>query len=175
MLMVRTRTAGFTIVELAVVIAVIGILSAIGIVSFRTYKADTEVATMKKDMLALKLSIEKYYAKNGSYPLGSQGSGAWSRRAQHGEGFIAGIFPEYLKVVPDVESGVKTDLGSNTYLYISNGADYKLIRLVGVAQGSLSPHERSSIEPALQDPVRWSGSTPQYRAWGYWSPGGRNW
>lgn len=168
----KTRTRGFTVVELTVAIAVIGILATIGLTSYRTYTQDTRVATMKKDMQMINLAIQKYYAKNGSYPLSNQGSGVWSRRTAHGEGFITGVLPEHITTVPDVEFGDKTDTWANTYIYKSNGVDYKLIRLAESGK-SLPDYEVAAIESDLQDPIRWSSSSPQYRAWGYWSPGGR--
>lgn len=168
------NSGGFTVVELTVVIAVIGIMMAIGVRSYNSYVEDTRVATMKKDMQEIKLAIDKYYAKNGEYPMSSRGSGVWSRRTADGDTFITGIIPEHITTIGDVTFGDKSDTWANTYIYKSDGKDYKLIRLAESGK-SLPDFEIKSIEPELRDPARWeSPSSPLYRAWGYWSPGGKN-
>lgn len=173
MKILRRNRSGFTVVELTVAIAIVGILTAIGVTSYRTYAQDSRVATMKRDMQEMKLAIEKYYAKHGSYPLSNQGNNVWGRRAAHGEHFITQIVPEHMATTKDVTFGDKSDTWANTYLYRSTGREYKLIRLAE-ANKSLPDYEIAQIETALQDPIRWSSSSPQYRAWGYWSPGGES-
>lgn len=59
---------GFTLVELIVVIAVIGILATITIVGFSRYQADTRDAKRVSSITTIAEALEKYYDKNGEYP-----------------------------------------------------------------------------------------------------------
>lgn len=59
---------GFSLIELLVVIVVIGILAAIGIVSYRTVQINTRDTKRSSSISVLAESLEDYYKKNGSYP-----------------------------------------------------------------------------------------------------------
>ena len=59
---------GFTIIELIVVIAVIGILAGISIVGFKRYQADTRDARRSSSITSISEALEKYYDINGEYP-----------------------------------------------------------------------------------------------------------
>ena len=60
--------SGFTLVEMAIVIAVIGILIAVGTVSFVAIQRDARDDKRSADTLLIAEALEKYYEKNGEYP-----------------------------------------------------------------------------------------------------------
>ena len=60
--------AGFTLVEILVVIAVIGLLAAIAIPQFITYRSEAIDAHMKSDLRNASIAIEAYYAKQTVLP-----------------------------------------------------------------------------------------------------------
>jgi len=64
----RKIISGFTIVELLVVIAVIGILTTISLISFTRYQADSRDTQRSSKTTILAEALEKYYDKNGEYP-----------------------------------------------------------------------------------------------------------
>ena len=62
------KGAGFTLVEILVVIAVIGLLAAIAIPQFMTYRSEAIDAQMKSDLRNTAIAIEAYYAKQSVLP-----------------------------------------------------------------------------------------------------------
>jgi prepilin-type N-terminal cleavage/methylation domain-containing protein len=64
----RKFSHGFTIVELTVVIAVIGILSTIGVISFARYQSGSRDDQRASQVKIIQEALEKYYDANGEYP-----------------------------------------------------------------------------------------------------------
>jgi type IV pilus assembly protein PilA len=62
------KSAGFTLVEILVVIAVIGLLAAIAIPQFITYRSEAIDAEMKSDLRNTAIAIEAYFAKQTVLP-----------------------------------------------------------------------------------------------------------
>ncbi len=59
---------GFTLVEILVVVAVIGVLATIGIMGFSKVQAGSRDAQRSASMTTLAEALEKYYDQNGEYP-----------------------------------------------------------------------------------------------------------
>jgi prepilin-type N-terminal cleavage/methylation domain-containing protein len=66
--MKRTTENAFTLVELLVVIAVLGILSTIGLVAFNSSQVRGRDATRKSDLRQIANALELYYNDYGYYP-----------------------------------------------------------------------------------------------------------
>ncbi len=64
----RKLTWGFTLVELIVVIATIGILATISVIGLSRYQADTRDARRVASVSVISEALEKYYDANGEYP-----------------------------------------------------------------------------------------------------------
>lgn len=62
------RRKGFTLIELLIVMAVIAILIAIAIPSFRGMQQEARMAKADGDVRVLKVAVESYYKNTGSYP-----------------------------------------------------------------------------------------------------------
>ena len=69
-----TRSSGFTLIELLVVVAVIGILSTIGLVQYQGYVAGTKLKSAKNAMQQILLAQTEELSNSGSYFI-STGSG----------------------------------------------------------------------------------------------------
>jgi type IV pilus assembly protein PilA len=69
--MFKTVQKGFTLIELMIVIAIIGILAAIAIPAYQNYTIRSQVTEGLSLADGWKTSISEYYAQFGSFPTGS--------------------------------------------------------------------------------------------------------
>ncbi len=60
---------GFTLIELLIVVAIIGILAAIAIPQFSSYRAKAFNSAASSDLRNLKTQMESAYADTQSYPV----------------------------------------------------------------------------------------------------------
>jgi type IV pilus assembly protein PilA len=73
--MLKTMQKGFTLIELMIVIAIIGILAAIAIPAYQNYTIRSQVTEGLSLADGWKTSISEFYAQNGSFPTTSGTSG----------------------------------------------------------------------------------------------------
>lgn len=81
----RPRLAGFTIVELAVVIVIITILATIVIMTYGNYQAQMRDATRKNDAQQIAAALKSYAAWNNNYLETGSGCGI----SGNGNGWVA--------------------------------------------------------------------------------------
>lgn len=64
----KDNQKGFTLIELMIVVAIIGILAAIAIPQFATYRVKAQNKAPQSDLRNLATSLESYYADYQEYP-----------------------------------------------------------------------------------------------------------
>lgn len=120
----RTKIAsGFTLIELLIVIAILAILSTLGIGNFISSRIKAQDLARKSDLQTIAKSLEAYVNDHRTYPL-SDSSGkivcktgnvtcAW------GDSFTDDKGTVYAVTLPKEPSG-------RSYWYVSNGSSYTL-------------------------------------------------
>lgn len=61
------KTAGFTLLELMVVVAIVGILAAVGIPQYRDYVLRSKLAEAYSNLSTLRSQAEQYFQDNRTY------------------------------------------------------------------------------------------------------------
>ena len=64
----ESGAAGFTLIELVVVLSIIVILSSIGLAQYKNGVIHASEATLKEDLFRMNDAIDQYYADKNQYP-----------------------------------------------------------------------------------------------------------
>jgi len=60
--------AGFTLIELMVVVALISVLAGMGVVQYRNSVMSAKEAVLREDLFRMRDAIDQYYADKAKYP-----------------------------------------------------------------------------------------------------------
>ena len=122
--MLKNIQKGFTLIELMIVIAIIGILAAIAIPAYQNYTIRSQVTEGLSLADGWKTSISEYYAQNGAFPTGCSANGnaagglmvcAGVTSGKYVAGVIVGPTAGQIVITYGLEANAKiTVAGSNT-------------------------------------------------------------
>ena len=65
----KDTPSGFTLIQLMIVVAILGILAAVAIPSYRDYTVRTKTIELFTSLQPLKTEVAEYYNLHGSFPL----------------------------------------------------------------------------------------------------------
>ncbi len=113
----RAAEAGFTLIELMVVIVILGLLAAVVVPRFIGATDEAKVAAAKTQVHAFRMALDMYKLKFGNYPKTAEGLQALINNPK--ENLLQ-------------EENIPNDPWGNPYQYTcpgSNGRDYDLVSL----------------------------------------------
>jgi len=143
-----TRTKGFTIVELLIVIVVIGILAAITIVAYNGFTTSSKTASAKSSASIAAKKAGTYHAETGNYPTASTDlTGAASTNSYHLTGVTFGtpaanaspstlIFRKCGSGTPTTQSAITTPSGIQMLYFDYGAGNSTSFMSAGVVSGS---------------------------------------
>lgn len=128
----RSLATGFTLIELIIVFALIGILVGLALPQYKTSLKKAREAVLKEDLFVLRKLIDQYYMDKGKYPQ--------SLRALVEEGYLRQIpidpmtrsaetwveireTPSYEELLPGMEFGI-VDVRSGSKERALDGTTY---------------------------------------------------
>lgn len=92
----RTSEKGFTLIELMIVVAIIGILAAIAIPNFMNYQCKAKQAEAKSNLGSVRTALEAYRAEHDTYVIkDSEGEELEGEEAIVAAGFTPTGTPRY--------------------------------------------------------------------------------
>lgn len=104
----RKGQAGFTLIELVIVVAILGILTLILIPNFLRARSSSKLATCQLDLRNIAAGLELYYVENQNYPT----VGNWDAT------LIAG---GYMRAIP------RSPIDQASYRYATNASQNSFV------------------------------------------------
>jgi len=144
----KPKNSGFTLVELLIVIAIVGILAAVVLVNLNSARNRSRDTKRVADARQVLTALELYFQDNGGYPTPdiasltgpdlNSGNPAWSTflvnwpvapiPADNPTGFAT-----------CTSTGAGTGTNQYTYTQISSGADFNMTFCIGSQVGNYAP------------------------------------
>lgn len=98
------RHDGFTIIEIAIVVFIIGIIATIILVSFNQVQKDSRDQKRTSDIVALENALKKYYSDNNEYPGVCPSGDNYSCSASL---LAPSLVPNYIPSIPTDPTGAQ--------------------------------------------------------------------
>lgn len=116
----QSKSSAFTLIELLIVVAIIGILAAIAVPNFLNAQIKAKVARVQGDLRAMKTAIEMYRLDEGGYPIACTLESVGGVQFRAGEIFAPVQYANVPAVDPfNTEEGSRTStFAAREYFYL---------------------------------------------------------
>jgi type IV pilus assembly protein PilA len=141
--MMKSVQKGFTLIELMIVVAIIGILAAIAIPAYQDYLIRSQVSEGLTMAAAAKAGVSEYYANKGLWPTNNSAAGM---------GSATDIQGKYVRSIAIANGGITVTYGNEANVKIGS-------ETVGLQPGASVNGDviwKCGLAPV---PVGWSGTT----------------
>lgn len=118
---INKSQAGFTLIELMIVVAIIGILAAIAIPSYQNYTKKSKFTEVVQATSPFKLGIEACYQEQGSLLNCTAGSNGVPTAVSTAAGYVASVGVSGNTATAATITAVSQNIDSSNPTYILNG------------------------------------------------------
>ncbi|MFO1406493.1 MAG: pilin [Steroidobacteraceae bacterium] len=108
---IKSAQKGFTLIELMIVVAIIGILAAIAIPAYQDYLIRSQASEGLTMASAAKAAVSEYYANHGSWPNANSDAGLGSSTTIQGK---------YVSSIGVTQGGITITYGNEANTKIQN-------------------------------------------------------
>ncbi|HPA47146.1 MAG TPA: prepilin-type N-terminal cleavage/methylation domain-containing protein [bacterium] len=152
------RLRAFTLIELLIVVAIIGILAAIAVPNFMNARIKAAVARCQADMKAATNALEMYRMDNGKY-IKTYGGASELFQLTTPMAYLSSVPPDYFISQHQTGKNFNSDSTSNSWDYSGNDLGWNskpphayMLSSIGPAQTGHGPHP----EWYMKGPNNWN-------------------
>lgn len=127
----KTAQKGFTLIELMIVIAIVGILAAIALPAYQDYIVRSKMSEPAAALAEAKTSVAEFYATNNRIPATATEAGILSNPNKP---IVASVYYTSSGGLPLIAASVQYDGGTYSAIIPGGGADVYGFALSGTTQ-----------------------------------------
>jgi type IV pilus assembly protein PilA len=141
--MLKSLQKGFTLIELMIVVAIIGILAAIAIPAYQDYLIRSQVSEGLTMAAAAKAGVAEFYANKGDWPSSNSAAGL---------GAASDIQGKYVQSIEVIDGGITVTYGNEANLKLAS-------ETVGLTPGASVNGDVIWKCGTANDPSGWESAT----------------